>query len=373
MRLNIASKLFIGFICVILLNAFFFVIVSQIDNVNRIVNILRSQNEVKNNLIRLKTLHRIQGPSILSFQSIGRQESVDDFNGIHVTIRRLIDSIQQQVDSIKSLDSCLVSKGRSTRNIEAVARTTGLLHRIGSNDAHYSGLFGQFVELRQLVETPQSEKSKSMLMDSINQTETLITTELDSAENFLSEQTNIRIKDIGYDVTNIKKVTIFILTGITLFSILFAFIFSGTITNSLRRLKDSASQIGKADFNINPQGYPNDEIGDLATAFFDMAVDLRNKQEEVIKSKRLAAIGEIVASVNHEINNPLMIISGNAQFLEMSMETFPDDMKERVRTILEETDRISQVTKKLREIKNLVTEDYTRSGEQMINLEKSTL
>lgn len=373
MRLTIASKLFIGFVCVILLNAFFFVIVTRMDNVNGIVNILRSQNEVKNNLLRLKTLHRIQGPSIISYQSIGRRESVDNFKGIHDNILHLIDSIQQQVNGIQYLDSLLVSKSRSTRNRNAIDRTTGFLLNISSNDKQYSSLFGRFVALHDLVHTPQSEKSMSALMDSINMIEQLITSELDSAETVLSEQTNIRIKDIGRDVTNIKKVTISILTGITLFSILFAFIFSGTITNSLRRLKDSASQIGKADFNINPQGYPNDEIGDLATAFFDMAVDLRNKQEEVIKSKRLAAIGEIVASVNHEINNPLMIISGNAQFLEMSMENFPEEMKERVRTILEETDRISQVTKKLREIKTLVTEDYTRSGEQMINLDKSTL
>jgi HAMP domain-containing protein len=373
MRLNIATKLFIGFVCVILLNTFFFVIVTRIDNVNGIVNILRSQNEVKNDLLRLKTLHRIQGPSILSFQSIGRKESVENFHGIHTNILHLIDSIQQQVDDIKLLDSLLVSKGRSSKNLNATDRTTGLLLNIGSNDKQYSSFFERFVSFHELVRTPQSEKSMALLMDSINRIEQIITSELDSVETVLREQTAIRIKDIGNDVTNIKKVTISILTGITLFSILFAFIFSGTITNSLRRLKDSASQIGKADFNINPQGYPNDEIGDLATAFFDMAGDLRNKQEEVIKSKRLAAIGEIVASVNHEINNPLMIISGNAQFLEMSMEAFPDEMKERVRTILDETDRISQVTKKLREIKTLVTEDYTRSGEQMINLDKSTL
>jgi phosphoglycerate-specific signal transduction histidine kinase len=373
MRLTIASKLFIGFVCVILLNAFFFVIVTRMDNVNGFVNILRLQNEVKNNLLRLKTLHRIQGPSIISYQSIGRKESVENFNGIHNNILYLIDSIHQQVNDIHFLDSILVSKGRSSRSLERIHKTSELLFEIGSNNKGYSSLFERFVSLHELVQTPQSEKSMTMLMDSINLVEQLITAELDSSETVLSEQTNIRIKDIGRDVTNIKKVTISILTGITIFSILFAFIFSGTITNSLRRLKDSASQIGKADFNINPQGYPNDEIGDLASAFFEMAVDLRNKQEEVIKSKRLAAIGEIVASVNHEINNPLMIISGNAQFLEMSMDEYPDEMKDRVRTILEETDRISQVTKKLREIKTLVTEDYTRSGEQMINLDKSTM
>jgi signal transduction histidine kinase len=202
--------------------------------------------------------------------------------------------------------------------------------------------------------------------------ETGITEQLDTAEAIIREQADIRIKDIGADVMDVKQVTIFILSGITLTALVFGLIFSKSITNALRRLKESASQIGKADFNINPTGYPNDEIGDLSTAFFDMAVDLRNKQEELIKSKRLAAIGEVVASVNHEINNPLMIISGNAQFLEMTMENSTPEMKERIHTILEETDRISRVTRKLREIKNPITEDYTSSGEQMINLDKST-
>jgi hypothetical protein len=67
-----------------------------------------------------------------------------------------------------------------------------------------------------------------------------------------------------------------------------------------------------------------------------------------------------------------MIISGNAQFLEMTMDGYPLEMRERVQTILEETERISKVTRKLREIKNPVVEDYTSSGEQMINLDKSS-
>ena len=104
-----------------------------------------------------------------------------------------------------------------------------------------------------------------------------------------------------------------------------------------------------------------------------MAVNLRKNQEELVKSKRLAAIGEIVASVNHEMNNPLMIISGNAQFLEMTlMEEYPAAMQERVRAILHETERISTITKKLREIKNPVAGEYGHSDRGMIDLDKSS-
>jgi nitrogen fixation/metabolism regulation signal transduction histidine kinase len=178
--------------------------------------------------------------------------------------------------------------------------------------------------------------------------------------------------EIEHRIDEVKRQTIFILSGIVIIAIGFAFIFSRGFTNSMRRLKESAGAIGKGKFDFNPEGYPHDEIGDLAMAFYEMSTDLKTAQEELVKSRRLAAIGEVVASVNHEINNPLMIISGNAQFLEMSMANYPPEMKDRVKTILEETERISSVTRKLREIKNPVVEDYTSSGEQMINLEKST-
>ena len=195
---------------------------------------------------------------------------------------------------------------------------------------------------------------------------------LKATDAIIDEQTNSVIKDTEQRINDIKQMTIIILIIVILVASGFALFFSQVVTNSLRRLKASASAIGKGDFSFDPSGYPTDEIGDLAGAFHQMATDLKKAQEELVKSKRLAAIGEVVASVNHEINNPLMIISGNAQFLEMSMKEFPDDMKERVKVILEETERISSVTKKLREIRNPVVEEYTSSGEQMINLDRSS-
>jgi signal transduction histidine kinase len=284
----------------------------------------------------------------------------------------LIDTINRQVDSIIGMDSRLISKKRESSQHTSMADMAMLLRNVGLSNSRYVASFEKIVKGRKQPATPKSYTLKTLFMDTLNMAESTISRELDSAESIISIQTDNRIKDIAANVIDIKQSTVLILSGITLFAIIFGLIFSRTITDSLRRLKESASQIGKADFNINPSGYPNDETGDLATAFFDMAVDLKNKQEEVIKSKRLAAMGEVIASVNHEINNPLMIISGNAQFLEMSMDGFTDEMKGRVHMILEETDRISSVTKKLREIKNPISEDYLVSSEQMINLDKST-
>jgi len=42
---------------------------------------------------------------------------------------------------------------------------------------------------------------------------------------------------------------------------------------------------------------------------------LRRTQQSLVQSAKLAAIGELAASVAHEINNPLTVIIGSSQLL----------------------------------------------------------
>ena len=369
MRLTIATKLFVGFLCVIGLNAAYLFIVYKIDDVNSIVDILKHKNEVQNRLLRLKTLHSVQGTSVISFIKIGRRESVDNFRAINGSVTSLIDTVRQYLDTIINIDSILPDRKLYGRNQNAIGKEMELIKSIAASSAAYSAFFEELAALHDSLKRDARKKEISRSLDSLD---IVITREIDSSETVTSEHANRRIRDISRNIAEAKEMMLVILGSVTLFSLLFGLIFSRTITNALRRLKESAARIGKADFDLIPSGFPNDEIGDLARAFFNMSVDLRSKQEELIKSKRLAAIGEVVASVNHEINNPLMIISGNAQFLEMSMEGYPADMRERVQTIIEETGRISEITRKLREIRNPVSQDYLSGGGQMIDIKKST-
>jgi len=369
MRINIAPKLFLGFLVVIFLNVFFMVIVSKIDDVNGSSQILKKQNEIKNFLLRLKTLHRVQGPSIISYEKIGRLESANNFKEVSSKITGIIDSIKIRIDTVLIIDSSISLENKFNPNNIKIKNLRDTIEKVLLYNNIYSNMFDSIVQGHART---FSVSKIPVWRNVLDDADMKFSISLDSAESFVDRQTNDRIREIEIRVSNVKQMTIFIIGGVTLFAIIFGMFFSSAITNALRRLKESASTIGKGDFNFDPSGYSNDEIGDLASAFFQMSVDLKNVQEELIQSKRLAAIGEVVASVNHEINNPLMIISGNAQFLEMMMEDYPLELRERVRTILEETERISRVTKKLREIKNPVVEDYTSSGEQMINLDKSS-
>jgi C4-dicarboxylate-specific signal transduction histidine kinase len=373
MRFTIASKLFFGFLCVIGLNAVYLVVVYKINDVNAIVDILKHTNDAKSLMLRLETVHRVRGTSIISFAKIGMPESVKNFHDLNERIISMIDTIQRQLDSITAIDLRLLAR-KEQRNQEPPVREKAreILRDFVSANDRYLAQFETLVGLRSSPSRRLSAADEKKILDSLELLDRNLAGLLSSEETILRERTAMRIKEIGSNVAEVKEIIVYILAGITLFSCIFGLIFSRTITNALRHLKESAAKIGKADFDFIPKSFANDEIGDLAKAFFDMSVDLRSKQEELFKSKKLAAIGEIVASVNHEINNPLMIISGNAQFLEMSMEGYPDDMRERVKTIIEETGRISEITRKLREIRNPVAQDYLAGSGQMIDLKKST-
>lgn len=60
------------------------------------------------------------------------------------------------------------------------------------------------------------------------------------------------------------------------------------------------------------------------------------------RSERLAAIGQLAASIAHEIRNPLASISGSVEMLQMFATLEPDE-QELVEIILRETERLNQL------------------------------
>ena len=69
---------------------------------------------------------------------------------------------------------------------------------------------------------------------------------------------------------------------------------------------------------------------------------LQQAQQQLVRSGKLAALGSLVAGVAHEINNPVNIISGNLELLEMD-----PDIRERFATEIElittQTSRIKKI------------------------------
>jgi two-component system NtrC family sensor kinase len=69
-------------------------------------------------------------------------------------------------------------------------------------------------------------------------------------------------------------------------------------------------------------------------------------QKELAQAERLAAIGVLASGVAHEINNPLAIIRGNAELLEMSPHLDESGQSE-VETIIKQVGRVERIVSNL--------------------------
>ncbi|HAJ57591.1 MAG TPA: hypothetical protein DCL35_07475 [Candidatus Omnitrophica bacterium] len=75
---------------------------------------------------------------------------------------------------------------------------------------------------------------------------------------------------------------------------------------------------------------------------------LREVQDELLQAEKMVSLGQIAAGVAHEINNPLFVISGESEMMEMD-ENLPESAKESVRIVRQQVARIGDIIKRLLE------------------------
>jgi two-component system NtrC family sensor kinase len=145
-------------------------------------------------------------------------------------------------------------------------------------------------------------------------------------------------------IWNSKTILFFYFSAILLSAVVISYCISRNILRSLRQIERAAKSISKGDFQRIEGVRLNDECGSVIDAINSMSEELRNREEQIIQSKKLASLGVLTAGVAHELTNPLNNISMIAQnYIEhydyLSRENRMDLMKK----VEEETERIEEI------------------------------
>ena len=126
--------------------------------------------------------------------------------------------------------------------------------------------------------------------------------------------------------------------------------------NPLGRFQIYAARIGNGDYTpIRPARRFRDEFSDLAITFNKMMCELKARQDQLIQSGKMVAVGTLTAGIAHELNNPINNIGLNVEAMLGDFEDYSDAEKKRM---LEQI--YTQVERAAATVRDLL--DFTREG-----------
>jgi signal transduction histidine kinase len=135
-----------------------------------------------------------------------------------------------------------------------------------------------------------------------------------------------------------------LLVGAPILAGVVAFTIGRSIARPLGRLREGASRLAAGDLDARIEIDSPDEFGDLARQWNGMTSALKDHQEKLVETEKLAGIGRLAAGVAHEINNPLGVILGYARLLRKRVDGVAQDD---LRVIEEETLRCKEIVEGL--------------------------
>jgi signal transduction histidine kinase len=161
----------------------------------------------------------------------------------------------------------------------------------------------------------------------------------------LERQIYLTTERLGQREQQLRFQTMF-LGGCAVFLGLLVTIWVTITLRPLRRLRDAARRIAAGDYGSRIPDQGPAEVADLAREFNSMGRAVEERERELVRSERLAAVGKMAAMITHEVRNPLSSIGLNTELLEDELGELPraDEARALCRAITREVDRLTALT-----------------------------
>ncbi len=172
---------------------------------------------------------------------------------------------------------------------------------------------------------------------------------------------NQQIRELRTTILSVALITLVL-------GVLFAFWQSNLIVRPLSLLRLAAIKVGHGDLEARVDKTTNDEIGDLAVEFGKMIQNVRHAQQaaqeanselqtknrlldaerrqlartlehlkatqaQLVQSEKMAALGQLIAGIAHEINTPLGAIRASISNIERALEHTLGHLPEMLRSL----------------------------------------
>ena len=234
---------------------------------------------------------------------------------------------------------------------------------------------GEILRLKRDPRDPEFSRTLSAYKNVLIQAQTLIQTKAqEESLNFSHLEESMR--NLGQNLVEITErwekeerlqidllfqralylflVSILIFIGL---GILVAFYLARLLVRPMDQMQAAMEKIAHGDFTPIPVSSRSEEFRTLFRAFNRMSQELEEHQEQLLQSRKIAAIGTLTSGIAHELNNPINNIVLTAETLKEDFRQL--DQEESlglIQDILIQADRASEIVKGLL--------DFSRSERQ---------
>jgi two-component system, NtrC family, nitrogen regulation sensor histidine kinase NtrY len=154
-------------------------------------------------------------------------------------------------------------------------------------------------------------------------------------------------------------------------------IFANQIAAPIRRLRTATQRLAGGNLDVELSASRSDELGELEQSFAKMTVDLRQAQDQMVRTQRELAWKEMARQVAHEIKNPLTPIQLSIQHLRQAysdgVKNFSEVLGAVTTTILEQITALNRIASEFSQFARMPDRKPVRCDTREIMLEAAAL